>query len=321
VSHYYLPVPVGLDPQLEALVAARNESQRAIAIEQLLTEVADPVIRRSLFHRLGTREPELDDIRGGVMLRLVRKLDELQRGASEPIGSFADYVAIVTFHAADDFLRRKQPQRALLSNRIRYVLTHDARFALWQIERELVCGLAKWRDRPARPRPLDPADVEERQLADSLDRIFKRSGGPLPFQEVVVLFASASASEINLSIEDVDLHELAPSAFEQLASKQTAEHLWREIEQLPPRQRAALLLNLREVGGGSAIPLVTVTGLATSDRIAELVGIPAGELASIWNQLPLDDNTIASRLGATRQQVINLRKCARERLARRLSKR
>lgn len=310
-----------LDPELEELVAARDDTQRAIAIERLLTEVADPVIRRSLFHRLGPREPELEDIRGGVMLRLVRKLDEVQRGASDPIGSFADYVAIVTFHAADDFLRRKQPQRALLSNRIRYLLTHDARFALWQFERELVCGLAKWRDQPPRPRPLDPADVEERHLGDSIARVFARSGGPLPFHGVVALFAGASALEQNTPIDEAGLRELAPSAFEQFASKQTAEQLWKEIEELPARQRAALLLNLREAGGGSAISLLTVTGLATAEQIADLVGIPASELASIWNDLPLDDNTIAARLGATRQQVINLRKCARERLARRLSKR
>jgi hypothetical protein len=312
----------GLDPELEALVAARDDNERAVAIEHLLTDIADPVIRRSLFHRLGPREPELEDIRGGVMLRLVRKLDELQRGVSDAIGSFADYVAIVTFHAADDFLRRKQPQRALLSNRIRYLLTHDARFALWQFERELTCGLAKWCDRPANPRPLDPSLADPRQIGDSLARIFARTGGPLPFHDVVALFAASSTvAEVTTPIEDADLHELTPSAFDQLASKQTAAHLWREIEELPPRQRAALLLNLREAGGGSAIPLLTVTGLATAEQVAELVGIPAAELASIWNDLPLDDNTIASRLGATRQQVINLRKCARERLARRLSKR
>jgi DNA-directed RNA polymerase specialized sigma24 family protein len=310
----------GLDPELEPLVDARDETQRAIALERLLTEIADPVIRRSLFHRLGTREPELEDIRGGVMLRLVRKLDELQRGTIEPIGSFADYVAIVTFHAADDFLRRKQPQRALLSNRIRYLLTHDSRFALWNIERELICGLAKHRGERT-SRPLIRAEETSAPLGDALEQLFKRNKGPLPFQDVVMLFAANTSSEVNLPIEDVDLHELAPSAFEQVASKEAAANLWREIEQLPPRQRAALLLNLREAGGGSAIPLITVTGLATSARIAELTGIPAEELASIWNQLPLDDNTIASRLGATRQQVINLRKCARERLARRLSKR
>jgi len=312
----------GLDPQLESLVAARDDLARATALESLLTEIADPVIRRSLFHRLGAREPELDDIRGGVMLRLMRKLDELQRGVSEPIASFTDYVAIVTFHAADDFLRRKQPQRALLSNRIRYLLTHDTRFALWHIERDLVCGLAKWRDKPPRPRPLDPADANERQLGDSLARIFARTGAPLAFHDIVALFAATSnVADGNTPLEDADLRELAPSAFEQLESKQTAEHLWREIEELPARQRTALLLNLREAGGGSAIPLLTSTGLATAEQIADLVGIPPAELASIWNDLPLDDNTIASRLGATRQQVINLRKCARERLARRLSKR
>jgi len=41
-------------------------------------------------------------------------------------------------------------------------------------------------------------------------------------------------------------------------------------------------------------------------------------LAELWNSLPLDDHAIAARLGITRQQVINLRRAARERLARRL---
>ena len=312
----------GLDPQLLPLVNAQDDIARAAAIELLLTEVAEPVIRRSLYHRLGTREQELEDIYAGVIVRLMRKLDELQRGFAEPIGSFADYVAIVTFHAADDFLRRRQPQRTLLSNRVRYLLTHDDRFALWQVERELVCGLAKWRDRPARSRPLDPADADERRLGDSLMRVFTRTGAPLPFHDVVALFATLSGNaDIATPVEDANLRELSPSAFDQVESKQTAQHLWAEILELPSRQRAALLLNLREAGGGSAIPLVTLTGLATTEEVAELVGVTAEELASIWNDLPLDDNTIASRLGATRQQVINLRKCARERLARRLSKR
>jgi hypothetical protein len=40
-------------------------------------------------------------------------------------------------------------------------------------------------------------------------------------------------------------------------------------------------------------------------------------LSALWDQLPLDDLSIAARLGVTRQQVINLRKAARARLARR----
>jgi hypothetical protein len=42
-------------------------------------------------------------------------------------------------------------------------------------------------------------------------------------------------------------------------------------------------------------------------------------LAAIWEELPLDDQAIASILGVTRQQVINLRKSGRERLQRRMA--
>jgi hypothetical protein len=44
----------------------------------------------------------------------------------------------------------------------------------------------------------------------------------------------------------------------------------------------------------------------------------AENLAAIWNDLPLEDIRIAELLQLTRQQVINARKSARERLARRL---
>ena len=47
--------------------------------------------------------------------------------------------------------------------------------------------------------------------------------------------------------------------------------------------------------------------------------MPPEHLAEIWNELPLDDRTIAGHLGLTRQQVINLRSAARQRLARQMN--
>jgi DNA-binding transcriptional regulator LsrR (DeoR family) len=44
----------------------------------------------------------------------------------------------------------------------------------------------------------------------------------------------------------------------------------------------------------------------------------AEKFASIYVELPLDDATIAEHLGIPRQQVINLRLSARERLTRRM---
>jgi hypothetical protein len=93
--------------------------------------------------------------------------------------------------------------------------------------------------------------------------------------------------------------------------------LWSEIVELPERQRAALLLNLKD-SQGSGISLFQMTGVATILQIAEALSTTGEELARLWNELPLDDLAIASRLGITRQQVINLRKSARERLARRM---
>lgn len=55
-------------------------------------------------------------------------------------------------------------------------------------------------------------------------------------------------------------------------------------------------------------------GIASLRQIAALLGIDAAELAEIWKSIPLDDLTIAGRLGLQRQQVINLRRAARDRL-------
>ena len=94
--------------------------------------------------------------------------------------------------------------------------------------------------------------------------------------------------------------------------------LWSEIRELPPNQRIALLLHSRDGRGYPVIQLVQVTGIAFFPELAGVLGVSEQKLAELWNQLPLDDNSIAEMLGCTRQQVINLRKVARERLARRV---
>src|SRR5262249_28794033 len=103
---------------------------------------------------------------------------------------------------------------------------------------------------------------------------------------------------------------------EQVERRIFLKYVWSEIGKLPLRQRVALLLNLTDADGHSVIGLLPAIGIASLREIADSLGMPEEQLASIWNQLPIDDLTIASYLGGTRQQVINLRKTARERLAR-----
>jgi len=106
----------------------------------------------------------------------------------------------------------------------------------------------------------------------------------------------------------------------QLDQRRYLTRLWAEVCQLHPRQRSALLLNLRDGQGCDAVVLFPLTGVASLRQIAEVLGMTAEKFAELWNELPLDDATIAKSQGLTRQQVINLRKSARERLARRMER-
>jgi RNA polymerase sigma factor (sigma-70 family) len=109
-----------------------------------------------------------------------------------------------------------------------------------------------------------------------------------------------------------------PSVVTTLVDGERLRRLWQELLQLPVRQRAALLLNLRDADGHGMIATLPLTGVATMREIAAALEMPAVEFAALWRDLPLEDRRIAELLAITRQQVINLRKCARERLARRL---
>jgi hypothetical protein len=114
------------------------------------------------------------------------------------------------------------------------------------------------------------------------------------------------------------LPDPAPDAALAFERRTYLVRLWEEIRKLPPRQAAALLLNLRDGQGRNAAALLPLTGIATLREMATAVGLSPESLAGLWNRLPLEDTGLAEILGVTRQQVINLRKSARERLARRM---
>ncbi len=110
----------------------------------------------------------------------------------------------------------------------------------------------------------------------------------------------------------------APAAAERLELREHVALLWREIRELPERQRAALLLHLRTTHG-AALWLIADLGVARFGELADCLAMEDGKLAEIRNRLPLEDAEIAGRLGLARQQIVNLRQAARQRLARRTS--
>ena len=101
---------------------------------------------------------------------------------------------------------------------------------------------------------------------------------------------------------------------------QTLRALWNEICDLPRRQRLALLLNARDAAGDSVLRLLIDGGVVTPRELAAAVEVRESDLDPLIGRLPMLDVDIADWLQVTRQQVINLRSSARDRLARRTSR-
>jgi hypothetical protein len=343
------------DVALRPFLLARDEAEAECLLARLLSDHAEPItkgiIRRKLSISRGgnsyTGSEDTEDIYSEVLVQLLARL---QRARANPDGNaiidFRGYVAVIAYNACHQHLRQKYPQRWRLKNRLRYLLTHQQGFALWESTgEEWLCGLALWQNRTKEgehPKPLEalrdnPLALEQAglsaknlqlvRLTDLVRAIFQWTGAPAEIDDLVKTVAELQGIKdtpvAGGSTDDRDAKapEHLPDAHANVVSeverRMYLQRLWAEIVQLPLRQRIALLLNLRDEQEG-VLALLPLIGLASIRQLAETLAIPFEQFARLWNELPLEDAFIADHLSATRQQVINLRKSARARLARRM---
>jgi RNA polymerase sigma factor (sigma-70 family) len=285
----------------------------SLRIEELvngaLAEVVEPILYGVL---RGASADSLAELRAETVIRLLGRLRNPDE--SDAIANFRDYAAVVTYHVFGDYMRRLYPQRARLKNRVRYVLEHDETFALDRTRDGAFVSLRG----PAPPAASPPAG----ELAHAIGEVLAERGGTrMELDALVGMLADRlgirDTAEVSLETRPEPRAESAVHT--RLEARDSLRHLWAEVGELPPRQRFSLLMNLRDDDGDAALRLLPLTGIASIEEIARVLGLEAGELRAMWDGLPMPDAEIASRLGVTRQQVINLRKSARERLARRMA--
>lgn len=330
------------DPSLAAFLAARDEEAARERLGELLTSVAAPLVRKVLRRQLADAAPEdLEDLQAGALLRIQLQLAALRSGEREPMASFPDYVAVVAFNAVSAHLMAREPERTRLRQRVRYVLRKGGPLALWNASgHETHCGLAAWRGRPASEagRALPAAawaaagavGREPAAFARLIAAALERFGSPCRFEDLVEALAGVldvrddvaepllAGREEHDAAASTEIPDATPGADQALVARQALALLWREIALLPARQRAALLFNLRDDAGGEMTGALLATGVVDVEALAAALELGAGEVRELLPALPLEDLRIAERLGLSRQQVINLRKSARLRLARRM---
>ena len=311
------------DKRLAAYQSLASEAGARQELERLLVEVVGPAVRRRLYLRL---PEEAEELYGLASARVVERLRAWRDGVSgDPILNLEAYAVTVAEHIADDALRARNPERARLKNRLRYLLETSPSFALWEESGRWVGGMASRQGQGPRPLPTYFAASQALPLSQVCQLAFEAAGGCVALEELVSQLAHAwgyselPIVESDLS-EECSLLEQLPdgkgSPEDSLHQRERLSQLWQEIRQLPERQRIALLLNLRDDGGRGVIELLLTQ--VPRLEIEAAAGLWSEEERALWESLPLDDNAIAERLGVTRQQVINLRKVARERLRRHL---
>lgn len=294
----------------------------------LLSARAAETIRRVIAQRFRPgrigwlRDDEREDLGSTAMLRVLQRLRSEVDPGGAAIEDFDGYVAAVTLHACDDLIRERLPRRTAARNRLVYVLLHDARFAQWTIGGETVCGLASWRGQRATAQtiPIDAVRhlAGDREVRRLLATVFLAAQQPVELDAIVNVAAELWEMVDRPAVMLDDAQHLASvAATTRFDDRQFLQRLWQEIRLLNLPQRAALLLNLRD-DSGSATELFPLLGVATVGEIAQTVGLPEETFAALWSELPIEDQRIAALLDLSRQQVINLRRAARDRLRRRM---
>jgi hypothetical protein len=342
-----------LDAALQPYLNAPDEdSAEGLLRGPIYERHVEPVARAVIGRRLGAGwasdggggdplDEAFGELVAGVLARLRRLRAEWRLAAASPaahpappcIHDLNGYVAVAAGRACDDVLRRRYPARARLKNRVRYLLSHTDGLASWPGPDggSLLCGYAAWQG--SAPRAVTeaalPADADRLTPAALCAAVFDAAGGPVPLDDLVGLLAvvwrvtetEERSGAVGVDGADAAAAAVADPGADVAAAAERRAHLarlWAEVRELPARQAAALLLNLRDDAGRGVVALLPLLGAATMDEIADVLAMERGAFAALWDSLPLEDAAIASLLGVTRQQVINLRKSARERLARRL---
>ena len=330
------PPPEGL---LAAFLAARDSPESERLLAQLLETEAAPVITRVLRTKTGGGDEELADLTSATREELIARLIALRDGEdAAEIRNFGGYVASVAYNVWAQHLRTEKPGRAMLLNRVRYLLenrTAQRGFALWDGPAgERWCGLRS----ATTPSPglsttpklqllavdpfaaahnaFDGRDWRRMDLAELLAGLFRWLETPVELRHLLDALAELleiSDAKISLDAEPgaaggIEFVDPAASAVDAAKWMEYLRWLWSEVGRLSLPQRTAFLLH-------SDVTLeLDFRGVASLRQIAGALAIPTEAFATIWNQLPQDDATIAQRLQLQRQQVINLRRVARDRL-------
>lgn len=342
-----------MDPILAKFISASDGTAAREELEVILDQVT-PLISRIT---AGSGAPD-DDLQDTLQLLIRILWDCRASPEHREIRDLARYSSVVASHIRKQRIRSQNPARQNLSDSLRHLMKDDkSPVGIWKEDSGCqVCGYKVWMGRP--PESSDqfyhlvnsnPDDIVEdfHDLPSTIEFIFNRLGHPLKFNDLVsIVFRLRGIRELTFVSDSpepgshgVTLTDSSETPDQRIEWREFLTRVWGEIEALPPYQKIAYLLNFTSANGEIEVFVkFGVAGIRDLGRTLQLaealfqrawseLGIERSaealtsydeKFALLWVQLPLKDATIAAILETDRQKVINLRKSAGERIARRM---
>ncbi|MGH9898536.1 MAG: hypothetical protein ACRD63_10635 [Pyrinomonadaceae bacterium] len=346
-----------IDPILLPLLKAADEAESQRVLTYLLWEVARPIIINVVSHKI-RRDfyRNLEDVCGDAIENLTKRLLAFKADPSrKEINNYQRYVASIAETTFFEHLRRLNPNRKRLADKLARFLRMREEFAVWNSDHELRYGLAEWRNQKdfvpqsgriqqlcadplALQEFLPTLEIHRLSLIQILYVVLDAAAAPVKFNDLIKIVAVLrDVKDEELSIDkavDSDNHDHPHQSISrqtflrqnfhvdlilQVEQRESLHRFWQEIGQLSLRQRIVYLLGMREENGGGDIHLILLTEIATINDIAIQVDVTPAWLKTRWNDLPLDNTEIGRMINCTERQVSNMRDAVRRRLARRMA--
>lgn len=310
-----------------------------------------PTIQAVIRHKMGSfrmgrqetrAEADAAEMESAAAERVIKRLRDLESCPTDVfIQNLKAYTASAARSAFGGLLRKSAPGRYRLAGKLKAALDRANGLAIWEKDCREIVGYAVWEGKatasPGRlqellARPAEaveaacqPASAKDLATADLICKVLDWLGGPVEFDRLLSALYIALPSQDLVRDQGAEDERPEPaaagaSAEHVLSERSKLEWAWPQILELSLNQRRALLLNAQDSKGDSALLLIAVTLRLSPEELAEALELSVEELCQLACRLPLEDKEIAVLLGVRVDQVIGLRKAAREKLERRKSK-
>ncbi len=309
-----------MDELLRPLCRSHDVYARAALIEDLLINVAQPVIQRVLRAQLRWTDNHAEDLAQEAALRVWQRLQELSVSYERNgINDFGQWVARLTLNLCRDTWRRRSSKRTRLKRQLRSMLRTDDTFRLEQNDNdEWLCGLAEWQDLRWKHHATTSFDelattFKESTVAfNAFEQLNRKTiteflrwiGHPIELDELVSVIAVwQGIREDRVSLPN----EIAVADSTTLQFKLLLRQLWRIAHRLPLPQRRVLALGELPDYETALANVWLMHQTINAVDLASWLDMPLASLQDLLPQLPLSNATLSEQFALTREQITKAR--------------